>query len=230
MGVRVSAIVSAYFSEPFLEGRLMNLLEQDEAPEVIVVAMKGSGEERILRDTGLIDRVLALWTEGVPTIYNAWNAAIREASGKYLTNANTDDRLEPGGLKLLADALDEHPQYAVAYGNQSIYEEMDGEAIGSYEWKEGGLLTLLGGCFLGPMPVWRAALHEKYGYFDGDMHVAGDYEFWLRLAAGGEKFFHVRQVVGRYLKRKKQAEKREPIRTIWETARARARYRKEEGC
>lgn len=218
----ITAIVSAYFAEKYLAGRLDNLLEQKPKPEIIIVCQTDSIEYTIAKGYP----VKVIETPDIPTIYSAWNLAIKQSSGTYLFNANCDDRLLPGALKTLAIALDEHPKYAVAYGNQDIISEIDGEVTGKFEWAEGGLEQLLNGCFLGPMPMWRRSLHDKYGYFDADLQVAGDYEFWLRLAAAGEQFFHVRETVGIYLSNQQGAEKRQQVRTVWETARARARYRK----
>jgi glycosyltransferase involved in cell wall biosynthesis len=46
--------------------------------------------------------------------------------------------------------------------------------------------------------MWRRELHSVYGEFDSCFEVAGDYEFWLRLAAK-ERFHHIPEVLGLYL-------------------------------
>jgi glycosyltransferase involved in cell wall biosynthesis len=222
---KVTAIISAYYAEEYLEGRLENLLAQKPQPEIIAVCQRDSGEHRALvhyEDQGKVKLIL---TNDIPTIYAAWNMAIEQASGDYITNANSDDRLYPGALAKLAQALDVHKKYAVAYSNIDMVAEIGGVPTNRYEWAEGGLESLLVGCFLGPMPVWRKSLHAQYGLFDAEMHSAGDYEFWLRIAKGGEKFFHVKEVLGAYLDRPNSAEKRTKLRSIWEQARAKGRYR-----
>jgi glycosyltransferase involved in cell wall biosynthesis len=219
---KVSAIVSAYYAEPFIEGRLANLLEQDPQPEVIVICQTGSAEHQ----AAMKHECVIVETEDIPTIYRAWNMGIAAATGKYLTNANSDDRLYPGALKRCADILDANLGHDVVYFNVDIVEEIGGEAVQRFEWNEGDFDVLLRGCFVGPMPVWRRSLHATFGGFDEEMHVAGDYEFWLRIAARRRKFYHLREVWGAYTRRKGSAEHRESIRTTWETARARSRYRK----
>lgn len=218
---KVSAIVSAYFSPEYLQGRIDNLLAQDPKPEVVVVCADGSEDARIVR--GRKD-VVAILTPDIPTIYKAWNIAIQAATGDYVTNANTDDRLYPGALKLLARALDENPDIAVAYGDDDIVLAAGGDPVNRHEWIEGDFEMLKQVCFVGPMPMWRKSLHEKYGYFDAAMKSAGDYEFWLRVASDGGRFLHLPRAIGAYLKRRDSAERREPLRTLWETARARSRY------
>ena len=217
---RVTAIVSAYFCEDWLERRLVNLEEQDEQPEIIVICQNNSAEHRVAEKHDC--RIIV--TEDVPTIDAAWNIGAKAAQGKYLTNANADDLLKPGALKRMADTLDKNTTHAVCYSNVDVVD-YKGDPAGVYEWAEGGLQKLLGGCFLGPMPMWRASLHKQHGYFDGEYHVAGDYEYWMRLAAAGEKFFHIRESLGIYTARGNSAEHRESLRTLWETSRARGKYR-----
>ena len=226
---KVTAIVSAYFAAEYLEGRIENLLAQEPQPEIVVVCQGDSKEYEIARkfqgDATNEANFFICLTRDIPTIYAAWNMGIEMATGEYITNANSDDRLYSGALKALADALDANPKKAVAYADCDIVERVGGDAVGVYEWAEGGILELLKGCFLGPFPMWRKSLHDKYGLFDAEMYSAGDYEFWLRLAKGGEKFHHVRRIYGAYLKRSDSAEHRQKLRTLWETARAKGRYR-----
>lgn len=211
--VRVTAIISAYFAEQFIERRLDNL--QGQECRILAIAQKDHAEARVLLDRG-IDTIL---TDGVPTIYKAWNMAIEQADTRYITNANSDDLVYEGAYKKLADVLDRRKDYAVAYGNLDM--EKDGNIV-QIETKEGDLSLLVENCFVGPMPMWRRELHTKYGLFDEKLMVAGDYEFWLRLASHGEKFYHVKgRPLGKYLYRDDSAEHREPLRTVWESARVR---------
>lgn len=215
----VTALVSAYFSEKFLDARIVNILDNPVITEMIIVCRAGSPDHEIAQTH---EGVVIVTTDDIPTVYAAWNMAIKRSTGKYLISANTDDRFHPN-ISLLLSALEKG--YDLVYGDQEIYEDYSAPPIGRFTWREGELKELMQGCFLGPMPMWRKSLHEQVGYFDESYHVAGDYEFWLRLAKNGKKFYHVREVVGDYLKRPKSVEHREPMRTLWETARARATVR-----
>ena len=212
--MKVSAIVSAYFCESYLEGRIANLIHQNLRPQIIVVAPIHSKEYDIAdRLLNPLAGDLLIDAEPTITIYEAWNIGAAAAQGEYLTNANADDRLARYGLERLASTLDRHPQVAVAYGDVDIVEDLSGGfeyawRTGYFRWAEGGLEELMKHCFLGPQPIWRKSLHDKYGPFDGSFQSAGDYEFWLRLAAYNEAFYHVREVLGIYLRRLDQAEVR----------------------
>lgn len=223
----VTAIISAYFASEYLHGRLENLLLQTQVPDEIVVVCQKLSPEHAIANT-FEKHVKLVLTPDVPTIYSAWNMAIAASTGEFITNANCDDRLRTAAIEEMARMLKQHPKYAVVYGNQEIVKTIDGPVVGTFDWAEGGLPELLHACFIGPMPMWRRELHAKYGLFDESLRVVGDYEFWLRIASAGERFLHLRAVVGRYLDRQESAEHRAPIRTTWETARVRALYRSKE--
>lgn len=219
----VSAVVSAYKTDlAQLAHRLNNLADQGIA-ETVIVCQKNSPEHQFLEDIH-ISVPDACLTDDIPTVYGAWNIGIRNSKSEFITNANSDDVLYPGALRYLEGLLKENPEYALVYGNSDIVTTYHGYPVGRYEWMEGCHEELLGRCFIGPMPVWRRSLHEKYGFFDEEMHSAGDYEFWLRIASLGEKFLHSRRCVGAFLSHPDSASRRESVRSLWEGARARSRY------
>lgn len=220
---KVTSIISAYFCEEYLDGRIENLQQQTEKPDIIAVAQRGQGEAKILEKHPTVKVIL---TDDIPTIYQAWNMGIKAAKTLYITNANADDRLDPNALKIFADILDKYTDFGLVYADVDIVTEIGGNPISRYEWASGGFKELMKGCFIGPMPVWRKVLHDRIGYFDESFQVAGDYEMWLRFASRGVKFFHYKdRPLGCYLKRENSAEHREPLRSLWEANRARMMYR-----
>jgi len=219
----VTAIVSAYYAEEYLEGRIINLLEQSKRPQIIIVAKYDSEEFKIAQKYRSKD-VMLIKTTSIPTVYSAWNIAISFSTADYITNANCDDRLYPGAIAELARRLDDNPDCAIAYSYVDIVREIGGAPVGRYEFADGGMTELRRECFMGPMPMWRRSLHTVYGDFDSIMKVAGDYEFWLRCVFYGEKTLPIKQALGAYKANADGRENREPMLTIWETARARARY------
>ena len=227
--MRAATIVSAYFAEPYLEGRLENLLSQTERPRVVVVCQQNSPEQAIAARMLDAKHDSLLMTDKLVTIYHAWNIAIRAARTEFVTNANSDDRLAVDGIARLVDYLDKVPEAALAYPDVDIVQSLEGGFVnakrtGSFRFAEGGFHELMQLCFVGPMPMWRSSLHAKYGWLDATMQSAGDYEFWLRIAKAGEKLMHVREVLGIYLDRPDSAEHRKPQIGAQETIEARRRY------
>jgi len=98
--MRISALVSGYYSEQFIETRIINLQQQE--CEIVLVCQAGSAEHEIGIQYGLSP----ILTPDIPTIYAAWNIGIQKATGEYLTSANTDDIFYPNALTMMADKLE----------------------------------------------------------------------------------------------------------------------------
>jgi len=216
----VSAIVSAYYAEEFLEGCVEDLHNQTLRPEIVVVCQEGSREHKIAKEQlgEIADKIVT--TPDIPTIYEAWNLGVKAARGKYLTNANTDDRHRPDAYEQMVAVLESMPHIDVVYAdvfvtwehNQTYAEfmaEMKGKEViagrevgkpGIMQWLEYDRAELFGGCFMGPQPMWRANLHQRYGLFDPEMITAGDYEFWLRVSRE-DNMYHIPLALGLYCAR-----------------------------
>jgi glycosyltransferase involved in cell wall biosynthesis len=186
----VSAIVSTYNSERFFRGCLEDLVAQTLGDRLEILVIDSGSQE----NEGAIARefqarhpnVRYVRTEREP-LYKAWNRAIRMARGRYLTNANTDDRHHPLALETMARALEADPEIALVYADLLISETANApfgpeHAVGAHQFVEYQLDYLLTGCFMGPQPMWRRSLHDELGYFDERFKSAGDYEFWCRVA------------------------------------------------
>jgi glycosyltransferase involved in cell wall biosynthesis len=203
----VSAIVSIYNAERFLRGCLEDLEAQTIAAQLeIIVVDSGSrqNEHAIVKEfQQRYQNIVYLRTEERETLYAAWNRGVKAARGKYLTNANTDDRHRSDALEKLVETLETHPEVALAYADSVITDQENatwGSAplVGHFRWPEFEARLLFQACYVGPQPLWRRELHERYGLFDPAFTSAGDYEFWLRLAVT-EQFLHVPEVLGLYL-------------------------------
>lgn len=118
--MKISALVSTYNSERFLSSRLENLLAQTIAAALeIIVVNSGScqNERKIVEDfQERHDNILYIETQR-ESLYESWNRALKQATGDYVTNANTDDRLFADSYEVMASVLDECPKAALVYGD-----------------------------------------------------------------------------------------------------------------
>jgi glycosyltransferase involved in cell wall biosynthesis len=210
----VSAIVSTYNAERFIKGRLDDLLSQTLGNKLeIIVIDSGStqNEGGIVKEyQQLHPNIKYLRTER-ETVYKAWNRGIELSSGKYLTNANTDDRLRKDAYEVLSCYLDEHPEYALVYPDVLITKNENetfeiNSSDGMFKLNEHDREILLSGlCYIGPIPMWRKSIHEKVGFFDPDFVTSGDFEFWIKLSQFFE-FKKINQSLGLYNKREDSIE------------------------
>lgn len=161
-------------------------------------------------------------------VYRAWNRGVMASNGVFITNANTDDRHRMNALEILARHLEADPDVNLTYAYQWVttkendtFEKCDKCAL--VLWPTFSKLSLLIRPHIGPQPMWRRSLHDKLGFFDERMVVAGDYEFWLRVARlGGLKL--VPEILGLYLKSPESVEHRNVRECAGETAAARRRH------
>ena len=207
-GPLVSAIVSTYKAERFIRGCLEDLERQTLAGqlEIIVVDTASPQNERAVVEEfqKRYSNIVYIRTEERETVYGAWNRGIKAARGKYVTNANTDDRHRPDAFEVLVRTLEQNPSIALVYADclitrteNEIFETA--HPVNTFRWLDFNPADLLlKGCFVGPQPMWRREVHNEYGYFDASFVSAGDYEFWLRLAQT-RKFLHVTETLGLYL-------------------------------
>jgi glycosyltransferase involved in cell wall biosynthesis len=192
-GIRVTAIVSTYQAERFMQGCLEDLLRQSiaEQMEIIVVdSCSPQDEGRIVRTfQQRHPNIVYLRTDQREGLYKAWNRAVEMARGRYLTNANTDDRHHPQSFERLAAVLDAAPQHVLAYHYQ-IVSDIENETFEDClvrqppvrRYPTFSLPDMLRGCIVGSQPMWRRSVHAEHGLFSERYRIAGDYEFWARIA------------------------------------------------
>lgn len=207
--ILVSAIVSTYNSEKFIEGCLEDLInqtlfQQGKLEIIVVDSASQQNEETIVKkfQSFYPGQIKYIRTEIRETIYSAWNRAIQIARGQYITNANTDDRHRSDALEIMANFLEKNPKFALVYSDQIIttienqkFEECTPFAF--FKWPDFNCEILLHIPCVGPQPMWRKSLHKEFGLFDANLKIAGDYEWWLRIA-GKYDFFHINELLGLY--------------------------------
>ena len=213
---KVSVIISAYNSEKFLKGRIDNLIQQtifQSCEIIIVISGSTQHEESIIKEyQKYYSNIVYQRTEKRETIYQAWNRCIALSRGKYIVNANTDDRSRYDALEIFSKTLDAHPDVAMVYADQYISSIPNGTFnTVSVQQKsirpEYTRLRLLSGYHLGSQQMWRASLHFDDGmWFDESFEICGDYDFACRVA---EKYtiLLVKDVLGIYYLSKEKENK-----------------------
>lgn len=207
---KVSAIVSTYNSEKFMRGCLQDLVEQtlykQGALEIIVIdSGSQQNEQAIVREfQAKYQNIVYDRTSERETLYAAWNRGIKMSRGAYMTNANTDDRHRPDALEIMAKYLDKNATVSLVYADQLITDVANDSFATTQAEKCWNLPAfdyseLERRCIIGPQPMWRKSLHEKYSYFRAEFTAAGDYEFWLRIGKT-ENIVRLPEILGLYYK------------------------------
>lgn len=201
----VSVLVSTYNAERLIQGALESLEQQTIATriEIVVIDSGSTQDEKRIVDQfqSRYDNIRYVRTER-ESVYQAWNRGIQIARGRYLTNANTDDRHRHDALEVLVSELEKNADIALVYADSAVtFEEnqtFDAAMPSGYHLRPAYTKrVMLTGCHMGPQPMWRRSIHEELGYFRNDLRSAGDYEFWCRVALRYQ-LKHVPQTLGLY--------------------------------
>lgn len=189
----VTAIVSTYGAECFMRGCLDDLVAQTVFSDIeVLVIDSGSPQNEsaiCMEYVRQYPQIKLIRTEREP-LYAAWNRAIPMARGKYITNANTDDRHRHDFMEVMINALDQHPDIALVYAEQFISHN-ENETFEQCESRDARILRvpeyspeeLMLRCITGSQPMWRKSLHEDLGFFNTNYNIAADYDMWLRIAS-----------------------------------------------
>lgn len=203
---KISVLVATKNREKLISGCLDSLLTQTAIKDTEIIVIDGNScenEKKITLEYKKKHPLVKYVFTRKPGLYPAWNIGIKVSRGKYLTNLNTDDRLKNNALELMSKTLDQNPDIALVYAdsyittvknetfkhNSSKRQHLN---LPPYSHKE-----LLIHCICGPHPMWRRKIHAKIGYFDEGYKIAGDYEFWLRIAEK-YKMLKISQILGLY--------------------------------
>lgn len=133
------------------------------------------------------------------SLYRGWNMVMDHFPDDvlFITNWNCDDIREPRSIARQAFILSEFPSVDVTYPDYVFFFTpnldwntalLTGEVRTPYVVSRSTLLFSSSTPHAGPM--WRRELHYLHGKFDERFRVAGDREWWLRLARAGAIFHH----------------------------------------
>ena len=187
--VWVSAIVSTYNGEAYIQACLEDLMQQSlgDRLEILVIDSGSEQNEReiVERMAQNDPRIRYLRTER-ETLYQAWNRGVALARGRYVVNANNDDSRHPEALAILADALNQNPEAALAYAD-CHWTDLPNDQFPSnrvlrtvqYPGYHPALALFY--CYTGCLQFWRRESLLAIGGFDGGLRAVGDYEVLMRM-------------------------------------------------
>jgi glycosyltransferase involved in cell wall biosynthesis len=201
----VSVLVSTYNSEEFIRGCLEDLEAQTIADKIeIIVINSGSqqNEEAIIEEfQEKYHNIVHVKTKR-ETIYAAWNRGIKLARGKYIINANTDDRHRNDAFELLINELENDKSVDLVYGDwlttstpNETFLRNTGDPNRILRYPEYFQPLCLLYFMLSPSPMWRKKIVKDVGLFNPNLKSAGDLEWSIKFSLK-KRAKHVNQIVG----------------------------------
>lgn len=198
----VSAVISLFKGEKFIRGRIEDLLAQTLGNdlEIVIIDSNSPQNEKKIIDEYLPgnDNIKYLRTPETESMYTSWNRGIGLSSGRYITNANVDDRLAPFALERLATEIEKDEKTGLVYGDYYV-SPVENETFKEAKKNDRTVkitddyspLRLLNGYMCGPQSLWRREVHSLHNiHFDGSFEVTGDYKF----VADVSKVYRIRKI------------------------------------
>lgn len=177
--MRVAVVIPCFNDGRFLPDALASLAGQE--PHELVVVDDGSEDAKTLE---LLDSLRSSGTKVVRQdnagLGPARMAGVKATTAPYVHPLDADDRLAPGALKVLADALDANPKAAASWGDYRTF------GISNCSFPTAPRLDPWRITFLDEIPgttmVRREAIEAVGGW---DAVGYEDWDFWMRLAEHG---------------------------------------------
>ena len=205
----VSMITTFCDGGVFLEGFMKNITNQTifSDCELIIVDANSQGKEKdviaeyMKKHDNIIYHRLDEKLKPTPCI----NIASMLASGKYLSWSFLDDIKSMDCIEVLLGEIEEHKMDLV-YGDVIVsnkyitnFNEVKSKSSlhnPSLDFSRENMIK----CLPGPMPLYKASMHDRCGFFDTvNCDYADDWEMWLRAVNNGCVFRKVDKTVGVYL-------------------------------
>ena len=190
---RVAVVIPCYNDGRFLIETLESVWEQE--PCEIVVVDDGSTDVRTLavladlREAGV--RVVTQPNRGLSA---ARMTGVSHTSARYVHPLDADDRLTPGALTHLADALDARPEADLAWGDYFCFGAFTCRVPGARgldPWR----ITYVNE-IVGTTMIRRSALAAVDGWDMGSGFE--DWDLWMKLAEVGARGVHIPTVTLQY--------------------------------
>jgi glycosyltransferase involved in cell wall biosynthesis len=185
-GLRVSILVACHDDGPTLSAAIDSLVREHGAE--LVVVDDGSTDSETLAALTEVER------RGVRVIHQenagpaaAWMTGLRATTARYVFPFSSDDILVQGATAFLADALDQNPEAAVAWGDMASFG-----AAAAYI-PSAPALCPWHVTYVNPRPAYAVFRRESLLAVGGWELECGieDWDLWMRLAKSRAVALHV---------------------------------------
>jgi glycosyltransferase involved in cell wall biosynthesis len=191
---KVAVIVSLYNAADKLKLFLtmlcrQTLLRKGEVEVILVDSGSPTDERTVFEEFYRETPFNALYARSADreTIQAAWNRGIKLVRAPYLVFLGVDETIFPEALAVLAQELDTHPEADWVMSN-SLVTEVDEAGLHKNDvmtYERSGAVKdhiVLDTCYVSWVGgMYRASIHERFGYYDEKFRGAGDTEFKNRI-------------------------------------------------
>jgi glycosyltransferase involved in cell wall biosynthesis len=196
---KISIITPSYNQGKYIEETILSVLSQN-YPNLEYIVIDGESTDNTVPILEKYSKFIKWVSEPDNGQTHAINKGLRMASGEILAYLNSDDLYEPDTLFTVANFFKQREDIAMVYGDVLHINERS-EITDFYRPGIINLRKYLMWDFYLPQPsvFFRRSVIGKIGYFDERLHLAMDYDYWLKIILG-LKTHYIPQVFSRVRK------------------------------
>ncbi len=184
---KISVVIPVYNGEKTIQKTIESVLNQTFKDWELIIIDDGSQDStvRIIRE--IEDSRIRLFSYDNAGLASSRNRGIAHAQGEFISFLDADDLWTSDKLEMQFQALEKHPEAAVAY-SWTDYIDQSSQFLhsGRHITINGNIYQhLLVNNFLenGSNPLIRKQALNQAGKFDTSLKAGEDWDMWLRLAA-----------------------------------------------
>lgn len=191
----VSTIIPTYNRAHFILEALDSVLAQSWPVDEIIIIDDGSTDETATVLRPFASRIKYIWQPNCGP-GAARNHGIREARGEFIAFLDSDDIWVNDKMKIQMDFFNEHPHLDFIFGDMANFSmndnndspEIKNQDIHKYFTDHATNIERILDCLIienvipTPTVVFRKVCIDQIGFFDENLTIAEDLDFWFKAA------------------------------------------------
>ncbi|WP_263358969.1 glycosyltransferase family 2 protein [Acidicapsa ligni] len=174
----VTVVTAVYNGQPYVEGCLESVLNQD-YPNIEHIVLDAGSKDGTIDVLRKYDDRIAFWrSEPDKGVYDAWNKALLEARGEWICFLGVDDEFLPGAVSAYMKLAIQNPEAEYLSSKVRVIHDTGYERIIGARWAWRAFSNRMCTAHVGSMH--HRDLFRRLGKFDTSYRIVGDYEFLLR--------------------------------------------------
>jgi len=193
---KISVVMPSFNHAVYIERSLLSLINQG-YPNLELILIDGGSIDGTVEVIRKYEQYIAYWvSEPDQGQSDALNKGFVRATGAILGWLNSDDIYMPGTLRIAAEALHQHPNKSIVFGDWLTIDENDNILACEYAFPMSVGQTQYEGVSINAQAMfWRRSVHDRFGEFDISLFNTMDYQMVLAfgLREGPDAFLCVHQ-------------------------------------
>lgn len=199
-----SIITVAYNSQNTIRDTILSILNQEFNNIEYIIIDGGSSDltvdiaEGFRVDFEKVGIKYVIVSERDKGIYDAMNKGIKLANGDWIGIINSDDYYSLQCLKHVYEAISGMPNSELVYGNMTVLDDNGVEVLYRPRKPVKDIVNCL--TIFHPTVFVSRQVYQRYGKFNSEFKLVGDWEFLKRIYLRGVRFHYVNNVLATFRK------------------------------